>query len=62
MDTNDALETASHFQGAAIVPIHHEGWQHFKQSQEELVSAFAALGVADRLHPLRPGMSVPLEV
>lgn len=62
MDTNDALETAAHFQGAAIVPVHNEGWQHFKQSQEDLVSAFAALGVADRLHPLRPGISLPLEI
>ncbi len=59
MDTNDTLETAAHFQGAAIVPVHNEGWQHFKQSQEDLVSA---LGVVDRLHRLRPGISLPLEI
>jgi hypothetical protein len=29
------------------VPAQTEGWQHFKQSQEDLVNAFAALGVAD---------------
>ncbi|HTC42223.1 MAG TPA: MBL fold metallo-hydrolase [Candidatus Acidoferrales bacterium] len=62
MDTNDALETAAHFPGAAIVPVQTEGWQHFKQSQEDLVNAFAALGVADRLHPLRPGIPLSLEI
>lgn len=57
-----ALETAAHFQGAAIVPVDTEGWQHFKQSQEDMVNAFAALGVADRLHPLRPGIPLSLEI
>jgi L-ascorbate metabolism protein UlaG (beta-lactamase superfamily) len=62
MDTNDALETAQHFPQAAIVPVHHEGWEHFRQNQEDLLKAFGALGVADRLHAVRPGvrLTVPL--
>ena len=30
MDSNDAIETAHAFKGAAIVAIHNHGWAHFK--------------------------------
>jgi hypothetical protein len=28
-----------------IVPVHYEGWQHFKQSGEDLRKTFSALGL-----------------
>jgi L-ascorbate metabolism protein UlaG (beta-lactamase superfamily) len=52
MDTNDAVEAASAFRGAAIVPVHHAGWTHFSQSQDDLVRTFEALGLRDRLRPV----------
>ena len=57
MDTNDAIETAAAFPEATIVPVHHEGWAHFKQSGEDLQKAFKALGFEKRLHMLQPGVS-----
>ena len=58
MDTNDALETAVHFPQAAIVPVHHEDWQHFTQSETDLKKAFTAVGQETRLRSLPRGQVV----
>lgn len=60
MDVNDAIETAHHFPDAAIVPVHCEGWAHFKQTCADLQTSFKALGIDGRLRMLPPG--VPTEV
>ena len=49
MDSNDVLALASAFPTAAIVPVHNEGWVHFKESGEDLMNSFQALGAAARL-------------
>ena len=38
-----------------VVPVHVEGWGHFTQGVDDLVAAYAARGLADRLHVLSPG-------
>ena len=58
MDTNDAVEVASAFQHATLVPVHHEGWAHFTQSQDDIAATFATLGIEDRLRRVTPGDSV----
>lgn len=58
MDTNDAVEAAAAFPGAAIVPVHHAGWAHFSQSQEDLQKTFEVVRMADRLRPVSPGRSL----
>jgi L-ascorbate metabolism protein UlaG (beta-lactamase superfamily) len=55
MDTNDAVETAVAFPGAVVVPIHHAGWAHFVQSQDDLVRTFTVVGLQQRLRPVTPG-------
>lgn len=60
MGTNDAVETAAAFPGALLVPVHHEGWAHFTQSQEHLVKTFTVLGIEDRLRPVRGGDVITL--
>lgn len=55
MNTNDAVEAAMAFPEAAIVPVHHDGWAHFTQSQEDLAKAFEALGLSDRLRRVSGG-------
>ncbi len=62
MDTNDAIETAQAFPDAAIVPVHHDGWQHFTQSGEDLRKTFNALGFGARLRLLEPGVTTTIEV
>lgn len=60
MDTNDVIETARAFPDALIVPVHHDSWAHFKQTGEDLAVSFKALGFADRLRLLSPGVATEL--
>ncbi|MGC1464977.1 MAG: MBL fold metallo-hydrolase [Pseudolabrys sp.] len=61
MDTNDVIETAQAFANAVIVPVHHGGWKHLKQSGEDLRAAFDVLGFGSRLRLLEPGVVTAIE-
>lgn len=61
MNVNDAIETAHAFPQAAIVPVHCDGWAHFKQSRDDVVRSFKALGIEQRLRLLEPGVSTTVE-
>ena len=60
MGFDDALETARAFPHAMIVPVHHQGWAHFTQSQDDLARAFAGAGLTNRLHLLELGVATSL--
>lgn len=60
MDTNDVIETARTFARANIVPLHAEGWAHFRQNQQDLRTSFDTLGFADRLILLPPGETIEI--
>jgi len=62
MDTNDTIETARAFPDAVIVPVHTDGWAHFRQSAEDLRVTFDALGFGKRLMLLEPGVKTVIEV
>lgn len=62
MDTNDAIETARAFKDATIVPVHTDGWAHFRQSAQDLRTSFDALGFGARLKLLEPGVPTTIEV
>jgi L-ascorbate metabolism protein UlaG (beta-lactamase superfamily) len=57
MNVNDAIETAHHFADATIVPVHCDGWAHFTQTCADLERSFKALGIAERLRLLQPGVA-----
>ena len=61
MDTNDAIETARAFPDATIVPLHTDGWAHFKQNADDLRVSFEALGFGSRLKLLEPGVKTVIE-
>ena len=60
MDTNDTIETARAFADALIVPVHTDGWAHFKQSAKDLRVSFDALGFGARLRLLEPGVKTEI--
>ena len=62
MNANDAIETAAAFTGAAIVPIHTDGWAHFTESGDDLEKAFRALGHGERFRRLQPGAPAVFEL
>ena len=61
MDTNDTIETARAFADAVIVPLHIDGWAHFKQNAGDLRASFDALGFGARLKLLEPGVATQIE-
>jgi L-ascorbate metabolism protein UlaG (beta-lactamase superfamily) len=61
MDTNDTIETARAFPDAVIVPVHTEGWAHFRQNGEDLRKSFDVLGFGPRLRLLEPGVPTVVE-
>jgi L-ascorbate metabolism protein UlaG (beta-lactamase superfamily) len=54
MNTNDAVEAAAAFRNATLVPVHHDGWAHFTQTQFDLQKTFDTLGIAERLKLVEP--------
>jgi len=62
MDTNDTIETARAFPDAVIVPVHTDGWAHFRQSANDLRVSFDALGFGKRLRILEPGVATEIEL
>lgn len=61
MNTNDVAEAAAAFKDATLVPVHHDGWAHFTQTQHDLARTFATLGIAERLKLVEPGKSLRFE-
>lgn len=62
MDTNDALDTSFVFPQSVIIPLHYEGWSHYTQGGDILSRGFEAMGRADRLRILKPGVEEILPV
>ncbi|TSJ44473.1 MBL fold metallo-hydrolase [Mucilaginibacter corticis] len=56
MGANDVLDTAGVFPEATIIPLHFEGWSHYTESDAELRTAFEAVGIAEKLLILKPGV------
>ena len=61
MDTNDTIETARAFPDAVIVPVHTDGWAHFRQNANDLRATFDTLGFGPRLRILQPGVATIFE-
>ena len=61
MDTNDTIETARAFADAVIVPVHTDGWAHFRQGANDLRVTFDTLGFGSRLRILEPGVAAVIE-
>jgi len=61
MDTNDTIETARAFPDAVIVPVHTDGWAHFRQNANDLRATFDTLGFGPRLQILQPGVATLIE-
>ncbi|MFD7013594.1 MBL fold metallo-hydrolase [Streptomyces sp. NPDC059928] len=56
----EAAEAAAILGARHVVPLHFEHWAHFSQGPDTLVEAFAAAGLGEKLHLLKPGGSVTL--
>jgi L-ascorbate metabolism protein UlaG (beta-lactamase superfamily) len=62
MTASEAVDTARAFSGAAIVPLHFEGWAHFSEGREQIAQAFAGAGLSHRLRWPEPGRAIQIDL
>ncbi|HWB69557.1 MAG TPA: MBL fold metallo-hydrolase [Solirubrobacterales bacterium] len=55
MNAREAARVAEEFGLATLLPIHYEGWKHFRQGREEVESEFARAGIEGRVSWLAAG-------
>jgi L-ascorbate metabolism protein UlaG (beta-lactamase superfamily) len=61
MNAEEAVELSQLLDPHVILPLHYEGWKHFRQSRGTAQRILAASPVADRVRWLAPGMPTVLE-
>lgn len=49
LDSAQAAEAATILGARRVVPVHFDSWAHFTEGRDELVAAFTAAGLVDRL-------------
>ncbi|MFG1811190.1 MBL fold metallo-hydrolase [Streptomyces sp. NPDC049040] len=54
LDSAQAAEAAAILGARRVVAVHCDSWAHFTEDREDLVAAFTAAGLADRLQPVTP--------
>lgn len=61
-DAMGAIRAARALEARTIVPIHFDGWSHFREGRAEAKRAFEAAGLADRVRWPVPGEPLDLDV
>ncbi len=49
LNSVQAAEAARLLDAARVVPVHYNSWSHFTEGRDDLVAAFTAAGLSDRL-------------
>jgi L-ascorbate metabolism protein UlaG (beta-lactamase superfamily) len=60
MTAEAAVELCTAIGPRTVVPLHYEGWKHFRQGKAAAERVFAASPLADRVRWLEPGTPVPV--
>jgi L-ascorbate metabolism protein UlaG (beta-lactamase superfamily) len=61
MDARESVELLELVDPAAVVPVHYEGWTHFKQGRDAAEPVLSASRFADRVHWIDPGEATEFE-
>ena len=62
LTAEEGIKAAVAFPDATIVPLHYEGWAHFRESREQIARAFANAGIEDRLRWGEPGREIAVSL
>jgi L-ascorbate metabolism protein UlaG (beta-lactamase superfamily) len=62
MTGEDAVELCGLLDPTTIVPIHYEGWKHFRQPREDARRALEGSALADRVRWLEAGVASEISV
>jgi len=62
LNAREAVKIARALSPATVIPIHYEGWKHFKESGADARMAFDASDIKERIRWLPLGESVDMEI
>ncbi len=62
MNAAEAARVAGEFGLKTLLPIHYEGWKHFREDRTAAEQAFAAAGISDRVRWLMAGRAEEIPV
>jgi L-ascorbate metabolism protein UlaG (beta-lactamase superfamily) len=62
MDAKDGVKAARVLNPRTIIPIHYEGWKHFREGRLVIEREFAAAGLSEKLHWLEMGKGTEIKV
>jgi len=62
MDAKDGVKAARALNPKTIIPIHYEGWKHFREGRDRIEQEFLAAGVNSKLQWLKIGKPTDIEV
>ena len=62
LNADEAIELCRELNPRAIIPLHFEGWKHFREPRDTAIQEFAASPFRDRVHWLARGGTLELEV
>jgi hypothetical protein len=57
-----SIELCRELNPRAIVPLHFEGWKHFREPRDTAIHKFATSPFKDRVHWLARGETLELDV
>ncbi|MGH1352817.1 MAG: MBL fold metallo-hydrolase [Methyloligellaceae bacterium] len=58
MTSKEAAKTATLLQAPQVIPLHFEGWSHFQEGRNEIIKAYEAAGLNERLTWLERGKAM----
>jgi L-ascorbate metabolism protein UlaG (beta-lactamase superfamily) len=62
MNAAEAIRVAEQFGLKTLVPLHYEGWKHFRQGRAEVEGAFREAGIEDRVRWPEAAKPISVEV
>jgi L-ascorbate metabolism protein UlaG (beta-lactamase superfamily) len=62
MNAAEAVRVAEEFELKTLVPIHYEGWKHFRQGRDDVEGAFRGAGIEGRVRWLEAASPQTIEV
>ncbi|MGA2929360.1 MAG: hypothetical protein ABSG43_25905, partial [Solirubrobacteraceae bacterium] len=59
---DEAIKLCREINPRSIIPLHFEGWKHFREPRDTAIQKFAASAFRDRIHWLARGDTIEIEV
>jgi L-ascorbate metabolism protein UlaG (beta-lactamase superfamily) len=62
LNAKEAVQVVHTLKPRTVIPIHYEGWKHFKETRADAAKVFEASDIKDKIHWLPLGKAVEMEI